>query len=199
MQIEPLRIEGSWLVTPQIHGDQRGAFLEWFKAPQFAAAVGHHLTLNQANCSVSSRGVVRGIHYAQVPPSQGKYVICVAGSVLDVIVDIRVGSPTFGQWESVKLDDVSRQALYLSEGLGHGFAALSDVTTVVYLCSEGYNPGRENGVHPLDPAIGIDWQLGSASPQLSAKDAAAPSLAAALEAGALPDYRECVQFRRGLA
>lgn len=199
MLIEPLQIEGAWLITPQIHGDQRGAFLEWFKAPEFAAAVGNPLDLQQANCSISARGVVRGIHYADVPPSQAKYFTCVAGAVLDVIVDIRVGSPTFGQWQGVPLDDVKRQAVYLSEGLGHGFAALSERATTIYLCSAGYNPGREHGVHPLDAEIGIDWGVAPEQAELSAKDAAAPTLAAALAAGALPDYRACREFRTSLA
>jgi dTDP-4-dehydrorhamnose 3,5-epimerase len=198
MQIEPLGIEGAWVVTPKIHGDARGAFLEWFKHPTFTGAVGHRFTLEQANCSVSARGVLRGIHFADVPPSQAKYVTCVSGAVLDVIVDIRVGSPTFGQWESVRLDDSERRAVYLSEGLGHGFCSLRDGSTVVYLCSEGYNPTREHELHPLDPAIGIDWQLGDTAPELSAKDAAAPTLAEAAAAGLLPTYDAARAFRNRL-
>lgn len=103
--------------------------------------MGHRLDLVQANCSVSSRGTLRGVHFADVPPSQAKYVKCVRGAVLDVIVDIRVGSPTFGQWEGVRLDDDQHHAVYLSEGLGHAFMALTDDATVVYLCSAGYSPG----------------------------------------------------------
>ena len=114
-------------------------------------------TLAQANCSVSAAGVLRGIHFSDVPPGQAKYVTCVRGAALDVVVDIRVGSPTFGQWDSVLLDDVDRRQIYLAEGLGHAFMSLADDTTVVYLCSTGYAPGREHGVHPLDPAIGIEW------------------------------------------
>ncbi len=196
MRITPLSIEGAWVMEPQIHGDQRGAFLEWYRDDAFVAATGHNLTLRQANCSVSARGTVRGIHFADVPPGQAKYVTCVAGSVLDVIVDIRQGSPTFGQWEGVVLDTIERRAVYLSEGLGHGFAALADGSTVVYLCSEGYEPTREHEVHPLDPAIGIDWQLTDF--QLSAKDSAAPTLAEAAAAGLLPDYAAARQFRAGL-
>ena len=150
-----MSIEGAWVFTPRIHGDGRGAFLEWFKEPSFSEAIGHPLDLVQANASVSARGVLRGIHFADVPPGQAKYVTCVKGSVLDVVVDIRVGSPTFGQWESVLLDDRTRQAVYLSEGLGHGFLSLEDGSTVVYLCSAGYNPSGEHEVHPLDPALGI--------------------------------------------
>jgi dTDP-4-dehydrorhamnose 3,5-epimerase len=199
MQVEALPIEGAWVFTPKVHGDDRGAFLEWFKDPVFAAAVGHRLDLVQANCSVSAHGVLRGIHFADVPPSQAKYVTCVKGAVLDVIVDIRVGSPTFGQWTSVRLDDRDRRAVYLSEGLGHGFASLEDGSTVVYLCSEGYNPEREHEVHPLDPAIGIDWGLGDTPPELSAKDAAAPSLAEAAERGLLPAWAACQQHRASLS
>ena len=183
MQVEPLEIEGAWLFTPRILGDDRGAFLEWFKNPVFTEAVGGRFNLVQANASVSARGVLRGIHFADVPPGQAKYVTCVTGSVLDVIVDVRVGSPTFGQWASVLLDDRTRRAVYLSEGLGHGFCSLEDGATVVYLCNEGYDPSGEHEVHPLDPAIGIEWGLEGAEPELSAKDSAAPSLAEAETAG----------------
>ena len=199
MQVEQMSIEGAWVFTPRIHGDGRGAFLEWFKEPTFSEAIGHRLELVQANASVSARGVLRGIHFADVPPGQAKYVTCVKGSVLDVVVDIRVGSPTFGQWESVLLDDRTRQAVYLSEGLGHGFLSLEDGSTVVYLCSAGYNPSGEHEVHPLDPAIGIGWPLEGIAPELSAKDADAPSLADAAAAGLLPLYEDCVAHRAGLA
>lgn len=192
MDIRPLDIDGAWVMTPTIHGDDRGAFLEWYRSDSFAAAVGHKLDLIQANCSVSARGIVRGIHFADVPPGQAKYVTCVAGRVLDVIVDIRVGSPTYGQWISVELNAESRRAVYLSEGLGHGFASLQDGSTVVYLCSEGYNPEAEHEVHPLDPALGIDWQVGE--PQLSGKDSAAPTLAEAAAQGLLPDFDACAAY-----
>ncbi|TAK71261.1 MAG: dTDP-4-dehydrorhamnose 3,5-epimerase [Actinomycetota bacterium] len=187
MQITALSVEGAYSVTPQVFGDQRGAFLEWFTSPSFSAAVGHEFSLAQANCSVSARGVLRGIHFADVPPGQAKYVTCVAGAVLDVVVDIRVGSPTFGQWDSVLLDTTDRRAIYLGEGLGHAFCALEDGSTVVYLCSTPYAPQREHEVHPLDPAIGIAWPT-DLEPVLSAKDAAAPTLAEAAERGLLPSY-----------
>ena len=157
MQYRELTIAGAWEVTPKQFGDDRGVFLEWFKQESFTDAAGRPLELAQANCSVSAAGVLRGIHYADVPPGQAKYVTCVSGSVLDVVVDLRVGSPTFGQWDSVLLDTKDRRAIFLSEGLGHGFLALEDNSTVVYLCSTGYNPDREHEVHPLDPEIGIDW------------------------------------------
>lgn len=191
-------IEGAWVFRPQVHGDDRGAFLEWFREPGFSQVTGHHLNLAQANCSVSASGVLRGIHYADVPPGQAKYVTCVSGAVLDVVVDLRMGSPTFGRWRSVLLDDVDRRAVYLSEGLGHGFHSLRDNSTVVYLCSQGYAPQREHEVHPLDPTLAIDWQLAGSDPELSAKDSRAPSLDAALAGRLLPDYEQCRRYREGL-
>lgn len=199
MDLTPLDIEGAWVMTPTIHADTRGAFLEWFKEPTFTGVVGHPLDLAQANCSISAQGTVRGIHYADVPPGQAKYVTCVSGSVLDVVVDLRVGSPTFGAWTSVLLDDVDRRAVYLSEGLGHGFCSLQDGSTVVYMCSEGYSVQREHAVHPLDPALGIDWGVDPSQLTLSAKDAAAPTLAQAQGEGMLPDLATCLSYRAGLA
>ncbi|HRY08622.1 MAG: dTDP-4-dehydrorhamnose 3,5-epimerase [Actinobacteria bacterium] len=198
MRIRQLDIEGAFVVTPQVFGDDRGMFLEWFKAPVFREAAGNDLTLAQANCSVSAAGTVRGIHFADVPPGQAKYVTCVAGSVLDVVVDVRVGSPTFGRWEAVPLNTEDRAAVYLSEGLGHGFVALEDNSTVVYLCSTTYNPSAEHEIHPFDPELGIEWGIARARASLSAKDAGAPGLTAARAAGLLPDYEQCRQFRASL-
>ncbi|MEU1754135.1 dTDP-4-dehydrorhamnose 3,5-epimerase [Micromonospora matsumotoense] len=196
MKIRPLSIEGAWEVTPQQHGDPRGLFMEWYRFDQLAEAVGHPLRLAQANLSISGRGVVRGIHFADVPPGQAKYVTCVRGAVLDVVVDLRTGSPTFGRWEGVRLDDTDRRAVYLAEGLGHGFCALSDDATLNYLCSTTYNPTGEHAVHPLDPELGIEWP--AEVPQLSARDAAAPTFAQARAAGLLPDYASCRAFVAGL-
>lgn len=192
MEFRELSIPGAWEVTPRLLGDDRGMFLETFKDAPFAAATGQDFGLKQANCSVSAVGVVRGIHFADVPPGQAKYVMCAYGAVLDVVVDIRVGSPTFGQWDSVLLDDTDRSAIYLGEGLGHAFMSLQDGSTVMYLCSEPYNPSGEHGIHPLDPTIGIDWPTvardGSAiAPLLSAKDEVAPTLVEAQARGLLPD------------
>ncbi|HEU4674409.1 MAG TPA: dTDP-4-dehydrorhamnose 3,5-epimerase, partial [Motilibacteraceae bacterium] len=136
-------------------------------------------------------GVVRGVHFADVPPSQAKYVSCLSGAVLDVVVDIRVGSPTFGRWDAVRLDDVDHRALYLAEGLGHAFMALTDGAVVSYLCSAPYAPQREHGLHPLDPGLALPWPA-DVEPLLSPKDAAAPTLAEALAAGLLPTYEDCV-------
>ena len=196
MEIRKLDIEGAILFTPRKFGDERGIFSEQFKADAIADAIGHSFDLAQVNFSTSTPGVIRGIHFADVPPSQGKYVFCTKGSILDVAVDIRVGSPTFGQWRMVELSADNRSALYLAEGLGHAFYAQTDCA-VTYLCNQGYNPGREHGVHPLDPEIGINWPQ-EADFNLSQKDAAAPTLADALESGLLPDYAACVDYQNVL-
>lgn len=195
MEYRELSVPGAWEITPKQFGDPRGVFLEWFKAGKFEEALGHPLDLQQANLSVSSAGVLRGIHFADTPPGQAKYVTCPKGAVLDVVVDIRVGSPTFGQWDSVLLDDTDRRAIYLGEGLGHAFMALEDDSTVMYLCSTGYSPGREHGIHPLDAEVGIDWPTtardGSPlTPLLSDKDLAAPTLTEAQAQGLLPTLEQ---------
>lgn len=203
MLIEETKIPGAFSVTPQQHRDDRGVFLEWFRSDRFVEQTGHRFTIAQANCSVSAAGTIRGIHFAQLPPSQAKYVACPSGAILDVVVDIRVGSPTFGQWDAVLLDDQDRRALYLAEGLGHAFIALQDGTVVNYLCSTPYAPGREHGVHPLDPAIGIDWPTvgRDGSPlthSLSPKDDQAPPLADLVDSGLLPTYAEAQEYVESL-
>ena len=193
MQVTPHSIEGVWEFTPVLRPDDRGVFLEAFKASTFTESVGHAFSLAQMNISVSRAGTVRGVHFAQVPPGQAKYVQCLSGRILDIVVDIRVGSPTFGQFDAVELDDERRNALYIAEGLGHAFCALSDSVTVGYLCSEPYAPTREFGIHPLDPSLGLPWPDGASS-VLSPKDAAAPLLADAQARGLLPTWDECQSF-----
>ena len=193
MQVSPTSIPGSWLFTTTLHSDDRGIFCESFTSRSFVDSVGHSLDVKQTNVSVSSRGTLRGIHFADVPPGQAKYVQCYAGRILDVVVDIRVGSPTFGTWEAVELNSESRQALYIAEGLGHAFCALSESATVGYMCSEPYAPVREHGVHPLDSELGIAWPA-NVDLQLSPKDAAAPSFSEAIESGLLPRWAECQRF-----
>jgi dTDP-4-dehydrorhamnose 3,5-epimerase len=195
--MEPLEIDGAWVFTPRIHRDARGAFLESFRAAEFAEDMGHVMDVTQVNCSVSRRGVIRGIHFADVPPGQAKYVTCVNGAILDVVVDLRVGSPTFAGWQALELNDESRRAVYLAEGLGHAFMALTEQATVMYLCSTPYAPSREHGVHPLDPSIGIKW-ANDEGPVLSEKDDAAPSLDEAKRVGLLPDYDKCVAYATSL-
>ena len=197
MQVRALAVAGAFEFTPVQHGDSRGLFLEWFKVDQLSAAIGHPLDLQQANLSVSRAGTLRGIHFADVPPGQAKYVTCPRGAAVDVIVDLRVGSPTFGVVDTVLLDATDRRAVYLAEGLGHGFLALEDDTTLTYLCSTGYAPGREHGVNPLDPALALPLpspaELGTEY-LLSDKDTAAPTLAQAQASGLLPTWEACRRY-----
>src|SRR5262249_38128349 len=191
VKLRTLGIEGAVEVTPAVHGDARGRFLEFYRWDRLAEALGHPLRLAQGNLSVSALGVIRGLHFASVPPGQAKYVHCVSGAVLDVVADLRVGSPTFGHWEAGRLDDADHRALYVAEGLGHAFCALTEGAVVAYLCSETYAPAREHTVDPLDPELGIEWPVAAA--RLSDRDAAAPTLAEARAAGLLPDYATCQQ------
>jgi len=197
VEIRELKVPGAWSIRPRQFPDDRGIFLEWYRHERLAEAIGHPLRLAQANCSVSRRGTVRGIHFADVPPGQAKYVTCPNGAVLDFAIDIRVGSPTFGTWDSVLLDSADRAAIYLSEGLGHAFVALTDDATVVYLCSEVYNPTGEHGITPVDPGLGITWPEGL-DLLLSPKDTAAPTLEQARDQGLLPRYEDCLDYYRGL-
>ena len=192
-----MAIADAYEVVPQQHRDDRGVFLEWYREDLLRQARGHGLDLRQANCSVSVAGVLRGIHFAMVPPGQAKCITCLSGAILDVVVDIRVGSPTFGRWEAARLDDVDRRAVYVAEGLGHAFMALTEKATVSYLCSEVYSPDREFGIDPFDRAIGIEWPTGLTS-IVSPKDKAAPSLADAQRAGLLPQYEACRTYYEAL-
>jgi dTDP-4-dehydrorhamnose 3,5-epimerase len=203
MDVRELSVPGAFELTPVKHADTRGVFLEWFREDIFTRATGHALHLAQANCSVSRAGTLRGIHFAELPPSQAKFVTCANGAAFDVAVDLRVGSPTYGQWDAVLIDDVDRRAVYLPEGLGHAFLALENHTVVNYLCSTAYAPVREHAIHPFDPEIGIDWPTRNkhghrVAPLLSPKDDAAPTLAEVREAGLLPTYEEALAFTRSI-
>lgn len=193
-----LSVPGAWEITPQLHGDSRGLFFEWFTDSGFGEVTGHRFDMRQANCSVSAAGALRGLHFAELPPGQAKYVTCVRGSAFDVVVDIRVGSPTFGRWDSVLLDATSRKSVYISAGLAHGFLTLEDDTTVMYLCSAPYAPQREHTICPTDPRIGIDWPLPKSRLVLSERDAAAPDLDQVRADGLLPDWEQTQAFIRGL-
>jgi dTDP-4-dehydrorhamnose 3,5-epimerase len=195
--MDALSIEGAWVYSPRIFRDDRGLLTETYRLAEFAGELGYAIELRQVNCSVSRRGVIRGIHFTAAPPGQAKYVFCPAGAMLDVVVDIRVGSPAFGRWEAVRLDDTSRRAVFLEHGLGHALMALSPEATAVYLCTSSYDPAADRAIHPLDPQIGIGWPQ-DAPLVLSDKDAAAPSLAEMIKAAALPDYAECTRYSEEL-
>jgi dTDP-4-dehydrorhamnose 3,5-epimerase len=190
VEIRELAARDSYVLDLVPHGDTRGRFTEWYRADVLRDAFGFGLTLAQANHSVSTRGVLRGVHFALVPPGQAKYVYCPTGKVLDVVVDVRVGSPTFGVHDAVVLDSEQPRAVYLSEGLGHAFVSLVDGSSVTYLVSTGYSPGREFGISPTDPALDLPWPA-DLELELSAKDRVAPTLEEAREQGLLPTMEQC--------
>jgi epimerase EvaD len=190
VQFHELAVPGVVAFTPEVFTDGRGQFVAPFQQSLFAKATGHPLQLGQCNQSVSRRGVIRGVHFTDVPPGQAKYVYCARGALLDVAIDVRVGSPTFGRWCSVLLDAKTARAVYLAEGIGHAFAALTDGTVMAYLCSTGYDPAAERAVHPLDPALHLPWPP-DITPILSDKDRAAPTLGEAAAAGILPPWGAC--------
>lgn len=198
MQIRELSIPDAYEVTPVQRQDDRGIFLEWYRFDRLEETIGHSLNLRQANISVSSKGVVRGIHFADIPLGQAKYVTVTCGEVLDFVIDIRVGSPTFGRWDSVLLDSRERKAVYLAEGLGHLALALTDNATLTYLVSDTYNPDREHGINPLDPDIGLEFPSKIGEPILSEKDKEAPGLLEARQSGLLPSWAQAQDFYKSL-
>ncbi|GLW95303.1 dTDP-4-dehydrorhamnose 3,5-epimerase family protein [Actinokineospora globicatena] len=191
MQARELRVPDAFEFTPRSFPDSRGVFVSPFQGEAFTKAVGHPLTVAQTNHSRSRKGSIRGLHFADVPPGQAKYVYCPQGALLDYVVDIRVGSPTFGAWDVVRLDPVDFRAVYVPEGVGHGFVALEEDTVISYLCSTGYNPSAEHGINPLDPDLALPWAP-ELEPLMSDKDTSAPTLAEAAAAGLLPLYSDCV-------
>ena len=198
MQIRELSIPDAYEISPVQHADDRGLFFEFYRFDRLEEAVGHPLDLKQGNTSVSRRGSVRGIHFADIPPSQAKYVMAPRGAVLDFVIDIRVGSPTFGRWDSVLLDDTDRRAIYVAEGLGHCFVALTDDATVSYLVTDVYNPGREHGINPLDAEIALEFPVPAEELLLSPKDTEAPGLSEARDAGLLPTWDAARAFYASL-
>lgn len=194
MQIRELSIPDSFEITPIQRSDDRGVFLEWYRFDLLAEAVGHPLDLRQANSSVSKKGVVRGIHFADIPQGQAKYVTAMHGAVLDFVIDIRVGSPTFGHWDTVRLDTVDRKAIYIAEGLGHAFVALTPDATVSYLVSDTYNATKEHGINPLDERVALVFPDEAGELLLSPKDTDAPSLDEAAASGLLPVWDDARRF-----
>ncbi len=186
MKITPLGIEGAWLAESPVWSDERGFFREWFKAEDVKSATGRDFGIEQANISVSSSGTLRGIHYSIAPQGQAKWITCVSGSIKDIIVDIRPTSETYGNWIEVKLNGDSGKAVFISEGLGHGFVALEDNTAVAYLVSTPFSPTHEFEINPLDVKIGINWGMDLSKLRISDKDKNAPTLSERLDEGKLP-------------
>lgn len=194
MDISPLEVPDAWVCTPRQFHDDRGTFLEWFRADRLAEVTGRRFAPIQGNHSISRLGSLRGVHFADVPPGQAKYVYCPRGAVLDVVIDLRVGSPSYRKHAAVRLDDVERRGVFLSEGLGHAFLALTDDTYVAYLVSTAYDPGIEHAINPLDPDLALPWPAGEVELVLSDKDAVAPGLAVLERDGLLPSYDGCREF-----
>lgn len=169
----PTELEGLVLVEPVVHGDERGFMVETFRLEAWAE-LGVDTPFVQHNHSRSSRGTLRGIHF-QTAPGQAKLVRCARGEILDVAVDLRRNSPTYGRWEAHVLDDVAHRQLFVPVGFGHGFAVLSDVADVSYQVSSLYDPATEAGIAWDDPDVGVDWRV--AEPLLSERDRTAPRLA----------------------
>ena len=186
MKLTPLGIKGAWLAESPVWNDERGFFREWFKSEDLKSATGRDFGIEQANISSSSVGTLRGIHYSIAALGQAKWITCVSGSIQDVIVDIRPDSKSFGQWIEVELLGNSGQAVFISEGLGHGFVALVDNTAVAYLVSTPFSPTDEFEINPLDEKIGIKWRVDLRDLKISEKDKKAPTLAERLAEGKLP-------------
>ena len=174
MQVHPTHISGLVVVEPRVFGDDRGYFFESFNAEKFREA-GLQTQFLQDNQSLSSRGVLRGLHFQRPPHAQGKLVRVIKGAVLDVAVDIRKGSPTYGQHHKLELNEENKLQFYIPPGFAHGFATLADDTVFCYKCTDLYHPETEGSIAWNDPDLGIDWQL--ENPVLSHKDQQSPDFA----------------------
>ncbi|MEU6040962.1 dTDP-4-dehydrorhamnose 3,5-epimerase family protein [Actinomadura sp. NPDC047616] len=188
-----LAVAGAVELIRPVFRDHRGSTVAPFQQSAFREATGRPpFRVAQTFLSVSARGVVRGVHYTATPPGGAKFVTCVRGGALDIVVDLRVGSPTFGRHAAVRLDADEGRAVYLPVGVGHVFVALEDDTVMSYLLSTEYAAADELAVAPLDPRLGLPIPP-DVSPVVSARDAAAPTFAEAAEAGLLPDYGRCLE------
>lgn len=176
MEVIRTDIDGVVIIKPRIFTDARGYFFESYSKREFDEKVGN-VDFVQDNQSCSTRGVVRGLHFQRPPFAQAKLVKCVKGSVIDVAVDIRKGSPTFGRHVAVELNDENHLQLFIPRGFAHGFAVKSDIAVFQYKCDNFYAPEADGGISVADPTLGIDWQIDTAEMILSDKDTAHPLLA----------------------
>ncbi|MER7759877.1 dTDP-4-dehydrorhamnose 3,5-epimerase family protein [Streptomyces sp. NPDC097619] len=189
MHIADTAVPGAYLVTPRRHIDERGDFFEGLRTELLEARTGHPFAPRQINYSTSRRNTLRGVHGVTIPPGQAKYVTCVRGALRDIVVDLRVGSPTFGAYATHELDPASGTAVYVPEGVGHGFLTLTDDTTICYVLSTAHVPGTQIDIDPLDPDLALPWGF-TEPPLMSAKDAAAPGVREAEARGLLAPWRE---------
>jgi dTDP-4-dehydrorhamnose 3,5-epimerase len=191
MILTPLGIEGAWLADSLVRKDQRGFFQEWFKQKEITLKTGIEFSVQQANISFSNKGVIRGIHYSLASQGQAKWVTCVSGSILDVVVDIRPNSTTYKKIEYVDLKGEDGRSLFIGPGLAHGFISLENNSLVSYLLSSPYAPEFEHEILPTDQDLNIDWHLELVSGVnivMSPKDAAAPTLEEQRVRGKLPSF-----------
>lgn len=194
MKAVELSVSGAYVFTPDVYPDDRGFFVSPFLHSAIVEAVGHPLfPVRQMSLSQSKRGVVRGVHYTATPPGNAKLAHCPQGRVLDIIVDLRVGSPTFGAWDSVVLDRATALSVYMPVGVGHAFVALEDNTVVSYMLSAEYVPENELAVSITDPALGIELPA-DIEPLMSPRDTVAETVEEARAAGRLPDYTLCQEI-----
>lgn len=170
IQVKKTDIEGVLIIEPKVFGDARGYFLESFNAKEFAEKTGLNINFVQDNESMSSYGVMRGLHFQRPPYTQSKLVRCVKGAVLDVAVDIRKGSPTYGQHVAVELTEDNHRQFFVPRGFAHGFAVLSETAVFQYKCDEFYHPEVDGGINILDNSLGIDWKIPTDKALLSEKD-----------------------------
>ena len=179
MEFTPLGIEGAYLAKSPVWNDDRGFFREWFKKEELFAATGIDFSVCQANISSNHEGVIRGIHYSLAPEGQAKWVTCVSGSIVDVVVDLRPNSRTYKKIEYIKLSAEDGNAVLIARGLGHGLMSLENNTSVSYLLNTAYVPELEVGILPMDQELNINWKFWlpeNKSIALSAKDSNAPTL-----------------------
>jgi NDP-hexose 3,5-(Or5-) epimerase len=193
MDISATRVLDALQITPNRLHDHRGTFFEAWRQETLAAAIGRPFVVRQVNYAISRRNTLRGFHYAITPPGQAKLVTCVQGAVLTAVLDLRLGSPTFGVCDVIAQDEESGVGVYAAEGLGLAFLARTDGAWMNYLCSTGFVAETMIGVQALDPAVGVPWNL-SEPPLMSEKDARAPTVAQAATAGLLPTYESCLAF-----
>jgi dTDP-4-dehydrorhamnose 3,5-epimerase len=186
MKLKSLGIEGAWLAESTVWTDDRGSFYEWYKFYEIKEFTGLDFSVKQANVSVNSKGVVRGIHYSLAIGGQAKWISCIKGHILDVIVDLRPNSPTFKQWCSTNLQGHDGNSVLVGKDLGHAFISLEEGSIVAYLSSSIYSPNDEFEINPLDPELGIEWGVPRDELTLSPKDFAAPNLIDRLKQGKLP-------------
>jgi dTDP-4-dehydrorhamnose 3,5-epimerase len=191
VKVHRLKISDAFVCEPQLHRDERGFFFEAFNREQLFAETGHDFELKQVNTSASKKFVLRGIHFADVPLGQAKYVTVTSGRIIDFIVDVRQGSKTFGDWTSVEMSAENRTSVFIAEGLGHAFLALQDDTVVSYLVSDTFRPARERAVNIFDSDIGLVLPIDSQDLIISDKDREAPSLTELLAEGLLPRISDC--------